>query len=207
MIGSKADYLYYLEADRIALGEKRKKPHFISIYESDVIWKFQRLLRKAEYLHNCHSKGINKIYYKFIQYRLFRAQIKTGFSIPMNVFGPGMSIAHLGPIIINGFAKVGKNCRIHPFTTIGIDGRNGKVAVVGDNVYLSNGCKLIGDIEIGDGIVIAAGAVVINSFKEENAVVGGVPAKIISYSCNPFPVARRGADLAKNELNTGELYG
>jgi serine O-acetyltransferase len=174
MIESKEDYKYYLEADRIALGEKRKHPHLISIWESDVIWKFQRTLRKAEYLHNCKSSGIYKIYYKWVQYRLFRMQVKTEMGIPINVFGPGMSIAHLGPIVINGFAKVGKNCRIHPFTTIGIDGRSGKVATVGDNVYLSNGCKLIGDIEIGNGIVVAAGAVVTKSFDEENAVLGGV---------------------------------
>ena len=118
-------------------------------------------------------------------------------NIPLNVFGPGMSIAHIGPVVINGFARVGKNCRIHPFTTIGIDGRSGKVAKVGDNVYLSNGCKLIGDIEISDGVVIGAGAVVTKSVSEENAVVGGVPAKIISYSGNPFPMERRGADIAK----------
>lgn len=60
----------------------------------------------------------------------------------MNVFGPGMSIAHLGPIVINGFTKIGKNCRIHPFTTIAIDGRNSGVELMGDNVYLSNGVKL-----------------------------------------------------------------
>lgn len=197
MIQSKEDYLYYLEADRIALGENRKRPHFISIWEADIIWKFQRILRKTEYLHNCKSSGIYKIYYKWIQYKLFHAQVKTGIGIHLNVFGPGLSIAHLGPIVVNGHAKVGKNCRIHPFTTIGIDGRSGKVAAVGDNVYLSNGCKLIGDIEIGDGIVIAAGAVVTKSFTEENAVVGGVPAKVISYSGNPFPQERRGADIAK----------
>ena len=63
MIQNKKYYLYYLEADRIALGEKRKNPHVISIWESDIIWKFQRLLRKAEYLHNCKSSGIYKIYY------------------------------------------------------------------------------------------------------------------------------------------------
>lgn len=199
MIKCKKDYLYYLEADRIALGEKRKRPHLISIWEADVIWKFQRILRKAEYYHNCKSKGIYKIVYKWHQYRLFRIQIKTGMGIPMNVFGPGLSIAHLGTMVINGHAKVGKNCRIHPGTTIGINGRSGEVAKVGDNVYFSNGCKLIGDIEIGDGIVIAAGAVVTSSFTEENAVIGGVPAKIISYSGNPFPMSMRGADIAKKE--------
>lgn len=197
MIRNKQDYLYYIEADRIALGEKRKRPHLISIWEADVIWKYQRLLRKAEYLHNCKRSILRHIYYKWVQYRLFRAQVKTGMNVPMNVFGPGLSIAHLGPIVINGFAIVGKNCRIHPFTTIGIDGRSSKVAKVGDNVYLSNGCKLIGEIEIGDGVVVAAGAVVTKSFMEKDAVVGGIPARIISYSGNPFPENRRGADIAK----------
>lgn len=192
MIRNKQDYLYYIEADRIALGEKRKRPHLISIWEADVIWKYQRLLRKAEYLHNCKRSIFRQIYYKWVQYRLFRAQVKTGMNVPMNVFGPGLSIAHLGPIVINGFAKVGKNCRIHPFTTIGIDGRNSKVAKVGDNVYLSNGCKLI-----GEGVVIAAGAVVTKSFMEKDAVVGGIPARIISHSGNPFPENRRGADIAR----------
>lgn len=197
MIKSKKDYLYYLEADRIALGERRKRPHLVSIYEVDVIWKFQRLLRKAEYLHNCKSSGLNQIYYKFIQYRLFRAQVRTGFSIPMNVFGPGMSISHLGPVVINGFAKVGKNCRVHPFVTIGMDGRNDNVATIGNNVYLSTGAKIIGDIQICDNVVVAANAVVVSSITEENSVVGGVPAKTISYAGNSFPMERRGADIAK----------
>lgn len=197
MIKSKEDYLYYLEADRIALGEQRKNPHLISIWESDIIWKYQILLRKVEYLHNVKKNPIKKTYYKFCQYRLFRMQLKTGFSIPINVFGPGLSIAHIGPIIINGFAKVGNNCRLHPFVTIGIDGRTGKVANVGNDVYLSNGCKLLGDITIGDGIVIAAGAVVTKSFLDKDSVIGGVPAKVISYSGNPFPMERRGADIAK----------
>lgn len=197
MIRNEQDYLYYIEADRTALGEKRKRPHLISIWEADVIWKYQRLLRKAEYLHNCKRSIFRQIYYKWVQYRLFRAQVKTGMNVPMNVFGPGLSIAHLGPIVINGFAKVGKICRIHPFTTIRIDGRNSKVAKVGDNVYLSNGCKLIGEIEIGDGVVVAAGAVVTKSFMEKDAVVGGIPARIISHSGNPFPENRRGADIAR----------
>ena len=200
MIKSKKDYLYYLEADRIALGEKRKRPHIIAIWEADVIWKFQRLLRKVEYLHNCRSNGIYKFYYKYIQYRLFHAQIKTGFIIPMNVFGPGLSISHLGPIVINGHAKVGKNCRIHPFTTIGIDGRNDKVATIGDNVYLSTGAKIIGNVQICDNVIIAANAVVVKSVTEENSVMGGVPAKKISDKGNPFPMSRRGADIAKRSI-------
>lgn len=200
MITNKEKYKYYLEADRISLGETRKHPHLISIWEADIIWKFQRLLRKTEYLHNCRSKGICKIYYKIIQYQFFRAQLKTGFSIPINVCGPGLSISHIGPIVINGHAKIGKNCRIHPFTTIGIDGRSDKVATIGDNVYLSTGAKIIGEVHICDNVIIAANAVVVKDVTEENSVIGGVPGRKISDKGNPFPMSRRGADIAKRRI-------
>ena len=198
MIKSKKDLLYYLEADKIAMGVgNQKRPHTISRYESDIIWKFERTLRFTEYYHNCKSKGLNKIIYKLWQYRLFRMQVKTGFGIPINVFGPGFSISHLGPIVINGFAKVGKNCRLHPFTCIGIDGRSNGVANIGDNVYISTGAKIIGDVTIANNVAIAANAVVVKSILEENTTWGGVPARKISDNGSPFPMKRRGADIAK----------
>lgn len=199
MIKSKQDLRYYLEADRIALGVSGKKPHMISRYETDIIWKFQRALRYTEYYHNCKATGLNKIIYKLWQYRLFRLQIKTGFGVPINVFGPGFSISHLGPIVINGFAKVGKNCRLHPFTCIGIDGRNSTVAEIGDNVYISTGAKIIGAVKIADNVAIGANAVVTKSIDEENTTWGGVPARKISDKGSPFPMERRGADIVKNK--------
>ena len=199
MIKSKQDLRYFLEADRIALGVSGRKPHRISRYETDIIWKFQRALRYTEYYHNCKAKGLSKIVYKLWQYRLFRLQIKTGFGVPINVFGPGFSISHVGPIVINGFAKVGKNCRLHPFTCIGIDGRNDGVAKIGDNVYISTGAKIIGDITIANNVAIAANAVVVKPIAEEDTTWGGVPARKISYKGSPFPMERRGADLVKNK--------
>ncbi len=197
MIRTKADLKYYLEADRIALGMTRKRPHLISIYESDIIWKYQILLRKNEYLYNSGAKGLKYVWYKLLQYRLFRMQVKTGFGIPINVFGPGFSISHLGPITINGFAKVGKNCRMHPFTCIGIDGRSSKVAEIGDNVYFSTGAKVIGDVQICDDVTLAANCVVVKSIQESHTTWGGVPAKKISDQGSPFPMERRGADIAE----------
>lgn len=197
MIENKEDLAYYLKADAIAIGENRKRPHFISIYESDVIWKFQIILRKTEYYHNCKCKGLWKIIYKFYQYRLFRMQVKTGMSIPINVFGPGFSISHLGPIVVNGFAKVGKNCRLHPMTCIGMNGRNDDTAVFGDNVYISTGAKIIGAVKIADGVVIGAGSVVTKSIDEQNTTWAGIPAKKISNKGSDFPIERRGADIAK----------
>lgn len=41
---------------------------------------------------------------------------KLGFSIGLNVFGPGLSIAHYGCIVVNSGARIGTNCRIDYFT-------------------------------------------------------------------------------------------
>ena len=199
MIKSKRDLKYYLEADKIAMDVKGRRPHLIARYESDYIWKFQRALRYTEYYHNCKRGGICYPIYKLWQYRLFRLQLKCGFGVPINVFGPGLSISHLGPIVINGFAKVGKNCRLHPMTCIGVNGHTNEVATLGDNVYLSTGVKVIGPVTVADGVCLGANAVVTKSIDEENTTWGGVPAKKISDEGSPFPMNRRGADIAKRE--------
>ena len=49
MIQSRKDYLYYLACDKVALRKNRKRPR----YKHDIIWTFERLLRKCEYYENC----------------------------------------------------------------------------------------------------------------------------------------------------------
>ncbi|WP_240053851.1 DapH/DapD/GlmU-related protein [Bacteroides uniformis] len=50
--------------------------------------------------------------------------------------------------------------------------------VVGDNCYFGVGVKVIGSVRIGNNVTIGANAVVTHDIPD-NAVVGGVPAKII----------------------------
>lgn len=198
MIKNKDDLKFYLRADAIALAVNRKRPHIISIYESDILWKYQITLRKAEYWYNTRrSTPFGYVMTKFYQYRLFRMQLATGINIPLNTFGPGLSISHVGPIIVNGFVKAGKNCRIHPMVTIGMDGRSDAVATIGDNVYISAGVKIIGDVKIADDVCLGAGAVVTRSIDTPHTTWAGVPAKKISDTGSSFPPERRGADIAK----------
>ena len=122
-------------------------------------------------------KKIGSLYKK----RLYSLGAKCGgFSIPINCFGPGLSIAHYGTIVVNDTAKVGKNCRIHEGVTIGATGKNGQAAIIGDNCFLATGAKVIGDIHLGNDIAVGANAVVTKSFLEDKITLGGVPAKKIS---------------------------
>lgn len=176
MIRSKEDYKEYLRCDQIALGKKYKKPKLVG----DEIWRFQIMMRKAEYYKNCSKSILGKIYSKWLQYRYYKMRLKLGFSIPLNVFGPGLSIAHYGTIVINGNAKVGKNCRIQECTTIGATNGSKKAPILGDNIFIGSGARIIGEIHIANDIAIGANAVVNKSFENPGITIAGVPAKKIS---------------------------
>lgn len=178
MIKSKDDYKYYLEADRIALSRKGKKPKY---FDYDHIWMFERLLRKVEYYQNCKRSLIWKPYLLLLKRKYYSLSTKLGFTIPLNVFGPGLSIAHRGTIVVNTATRVGANCRLHACVNIGTKAGYEDVAPkIGDNVYIGPGAKIFGQIEIANGIAIGANAVVNRSFLEPNVSIAGVPAKKIS---------------------------
>ena len=132
-------------------------------------------LRRTEFYLNTGKK----VRYLFSKFLLNRLQIKTGLLIPPNTCGEGLSIAHLGPIIINGDSRVGSNLRIHVGVNIGANG--GTPPVIGDNCYIGPGAKLFGEIIVVNGVYIGANAVVNRDCLEANGVYVGVPAKFVKY--------------------------
>ena len=92
--------------------------------------------------------------------------------------GGGLYIQHGFATIITA-KKIGENCRIYQQVTIGY--KNGvSPPVLEDNVAVTCGAKVLGDITMHTGSLAAAGAVVVKDVPE-NAIVAGVPAKIIAY--------------------------
>jgi serine O-acetyltransferase len=113
-------------------------------------------------------------------YRYHTTSIHLGFTIPLNVFGPGLCIAHRGTIVINKDTRVGENCRIHACTNIGSGRDSVSSPQIGNNVYIGPGAKIFGDITVADNIAIGANSVVNKSFYEKNISIAGVPAKKIN---------------------------
>lgn len=184
MIETKQDYLYYLKADRIALNIP-PWPQSMKYHLFHRIWKYERLLRKEEYLTNCKRGRFWGVYRLFIEHRKSRLGLKLGaIGIPANVFGPGLSIAHHGPINISERARVGKNCRIHNCVTIGDKDGNpcdeNAVPTIGDNVFIGPCVSIFGKVTIPDNVAIGANSVVNKSFYEPNITIAGVPAKKVS---------------------------
>lgn len=113
----------------------------------------------------------------FAKYRFRRISLKLGYSIPINVFGPGLSLPHRGNIIINPNTQIGENCRIHVGVNIGA--HKDKAPCIGDNVYIGPGAILFGEIQIANNVMIGANATVNKSFTQENVAIAGTPAKVV----------------------------
>jgi len=174
MITDKASFKYFLERDLKAYELDRIS--FYNYYRMDCV-RFQRRLRKIEYLYNVRQGNMLCRWYRImLEIINHRLALKLGFSIPKNVFGAGLCLVHYGTIVVSPLARIGENCRIHPSSSIGFF--NG-APTLGNNVYIGPGAKLFGQIVIGDNVTIGANAVV-NSDIPGNVTVGGIPAKIIS---------------------------
>lgn len=119
---------------------------------------------------------------------------KLGIIIPYGTsLGPGFYIGHFGNIIVNGHCRIGRNCNLSPGVTLGQAnrGRAKGYPVIGDNVYIGPGAKVIGAVTVGNNVAIGANAVVTHDVPD-NAVVAGIPAKVISYSGSAGYVEDRG---------------
>ena len=184
MIKSKKDYLFYLQADRMAIGssshKKGIKSLIVGFFLPDYRRKYQTLMRKIEYRKNCKRGIFNKILLFFLNVRYHRLGLKLLINIYPNTCGPGLSIAHHGPIRISKGVKIGNNCRIHISTNIGIQaGTEEDSAIIGDNVYIGPGVKFVKPCIIGDSVAIGANSVVTSSFSEGNVTIAGIPAKVV----------------------------
>ena len=181
MIQSKQEYKFYLERDRVASGippMNSLKAKIRQLCFPQYEWKFIKALRWLEYCENVkknHQGGV--IYWVLAKYKFRKISVKLGFSIPINVFGPGLSLPHRGNIIVNPQTRIGENCRIHVGVNIGA--HHDKAPRIGNNVYIGPGAIIFGDIEIADNVSIGANATVNKSFNEPNVVIAGTPAQVV----------------------------
>lgn len=145
------------------------KSFWSMLFAVDFKLRFLFWLRMSSY------KGWATSICKFMWWRLMR---KTGLQISSKTkIGYGLYIGHGLGTIVNSTAKIGNNCNLSQFSTIGTN--KGQAAYIGNNVLLSPSVCVVEDVYIGSGAVVGAGAVVVKNV-EPNSVVAGVPAKVIT---------------------------
>ena len=118
--------------------------------------------------------------FSLIYHMLFKfIQIITGIELPCEAsIGRNFVIDHFGGIVISGYAKFGDNCRIRNGVVVGLRRVSEPGApIIGDNVDIGTGAKLLGQITIGNNVSIGANAVVLTDVPE-NCIAAGVPAII-----------------------------
>lgn len=106
---------------------------------------------------------------------------KFGIDVSQSAeIGPGLKIEHFGTIFVNGRARIGKRCTLCQGVTIGA---YKGAPQFGDFVFIGPGAKALNDIRVGDNTIIGANCVVTKDVPD-NAVVVGVPGKVISLQGN-----------------------
>jgi serine O-acetyltransferase len=100
------------------------------------------------------------------------------------IVGDNLTLLHHGfGVVINPRSRIGKGVFISQCVTIGGRSESDQLPVIEDNVYIASGAKVLGGLVVGEGAVIGANAVVIQSV-QARSVVAGVPARVIREGIN-----------------------
>lgn len=147
------------------------------VSDQKYIWKYIKTMRYAEYyINKYHSyKTPMALYYL---HKLRKYGRITGFQIHPGTVGKGLTIWHFGTIIINANARLGERCVLRPNILIGHKLPGTPAPMIGSDVEINSGAKLIGSITIGDDIIIGANAVVTHDVPS-HSIVTGIPARVI----------------------------
>lgn len=143
------------------------------------ILKWQILSRKTDYYNQMSHRSssiLMKIKYFYYIRRRNRLGEKLGLEIDTRNIGKGLVVYHYNNVI-NPSSIIGDHLHLHGCNVIGNAGNGDmRCPVIGNNVMMGAGAKVIGNVTIADNIKIAAGAVVVTSFTEPGVTIGGVPA-------------------------------
>ena len=146
---------------------------------------FQRFTRPLELRYIYWKRRYEQAHNAFVRYfsilRMRKISRKTFIQIPKNTkIGRGFYLGHTGSVIINGRAVLGENVNIATGVTIGQENRGKRRGVpkIGNCVWIGTNAVVVGDITIGNDVLIAPLGFV-NFDVPDHSVVIGNPARII----------------------------
>jgi serine O-acetyltransferase len=136
--------------------------------------------RIAHWLYRHHIPILPKLVKLFI-FVVYNSTVPFECTI-----GEGTFLGYGGiGVVIHKDAVIGSNVNIGSNVTIGGRSNKKRVPVIGNDVYLATGAKILGDLTIGDRVIVGANAVVLSDVPSD-CVVAGVPAKIIKKGIDVF---------------------
>lgn len=124
-------------------------------------------------LHRWKVPVLPKLIYYFVRF-FFTASVPftatIGRNTSFNNYGMG--------VVIHRRVVIGENCEISHQVTIGGRGGFYEVPMIGNDVFIGTGARVLGPVKIGDGAIIGANAVVLSDVPAHSVAVG-IPARII----------------------------
>lgn len=182
MIKTKEDLKLYLYEDAKHVGFwKPTIKDWILRNEYWYIYHYIRHLRHVEYYINTKKKKSLFFLWHWIRYK--RLGFKLHYTIYPNTIEAGFRMFHCGGFVhVGPNTHIGKNCTLMPGVVFGNKNQNCKwqEVNVGNNCYFGLDAKIFGPVKIGNNVIVGANTVVIKDIPD-NAVVSGIPAKIIRY--------------------------
>lgn len=131
--------------------------------------------RASNFFHRKKLFLLSKLINKF-GFLIFNSHLPGSATI-----GDGTKAAYGGVgLIVHAKAVIGSRVILGQGITIGRQLDPDGVPQIGDDVYISAGSRILGDIKIGSNVIIGANSVVLKDVPD-NCVVAGAPAKIIRY--------------------------
>lgn len=177
MIHSKTDFEFYLSEDLKRFNNH--KPTLKDWILQNEVWYIYHYIRHLRYVE--YYKDKNKLLFLWHFFRYKRLGFKLKFTIYSDTVGPGFRIYHSGDFVhVGPQCRIGNNCTMQPGVVFGNkhEEATDEKITVGDNCYFGLGAKIFGSVKIGNNVTVGANAVVTKDIPD-NAVVGGVPAKIL----------------------------
>lgn len=166
-------YREMIDYDYKFLCKFKNKPEMPKSYLRDYEWQATKLYRKFQ----ANQDTIWKNYYAW---RLKKIEHKTGIYFEGNLtIGKGLIIGHWGKIVLNGKAKYGNQFFVTHNVTIGRDirGKRKGTPTFGDRVVVRTNSTVVGNVHIGNDVLIAPNTFV-NFDVPDHSVVIGNPATI-----------------------------
>lgn len=178
MINTYSDYKLYTKMDAQANGINSRLDYIMKLLYGNIgalVCRYLKTLRKYEYALNSGS-----IFQHWYRIRLRLLGNKYGITIIPNTVGYGLFIPHIEGGVVLNCKKMGNNCIVGFGVLCGNKNEENpdNIPTIGDNVRLYAGCKVIGNVTIGNNAEVATNAVVVKDVPE-NAIVAGIPAKIL----------------------------
>jgi serine O-acetyltransferase len=162
----------------------------------------------AVLLHRVSSWFYRRHLYVLARFISHIGRILTGIEIhPGAKIGKRLFIDHGFGVVIGETAEIGDDVLLYQGVTLGGTGgeRGKRHPTVGNRVVVGTGAAVLGNIKLGDGAKVGAGAVVVHSVPE-GATVVGIPGRVVRTKIDsPLGALEHGRIAACAESEPADL--